>query len=109
MAPKKKKASGDAAKGEKIFKNLCAVCHAMTSHGTGPMLKGVVGSKPASKEGFGYSSALQGVSDKPWNQKNIDKYLKSPADYAPGNAMAFAGIANAKDRGDLIAYLASNA
>ena len=46
MAPKKK-AAGDAAKGEKIFKNLCAVCHAMNAHGTGPMLKGVVGSQPA--------------------------------------------------------------
>ena len=35
----------------------------------------------------------------------MDKWLKSPADYAPGTSMAFAGIANAKDRADLIAYL----
>ena len=27
MGGKKKKAAGDAAKGEKVFKNLCAVCH----------------------------------------------------------------------------------
>ena len=40
-----------------------------------------------------------------WTEANIDKYLKSPADYAPGNAMAFAGIPNAKDRADLVAYL----
>ena len=55
-----------------------------------------------------------------WTEGNLDKYLKSPADYAPGNfcyftsclillnlgnAMAFAGIANGKDRADLIAYL----
>ena len=26
----KKKASGDAGKGEKIFKNLCAVCHSLS-------------------------------------------------------------------------------
>ena len=51
----KKKAAGDAAKGEKNFKNLCAICHAMTSHGTGPMLKGVVGREPSTQEGFGYS------------------------------------------------------
>ena len=107
MAPKKKSA-GDAGKGEKIFKNLCAVCHAMTAHGTGPMLKGVVGSKAAAKEGFSYSSALKGL-DKPWTAANLNKYLKSPADYAPGNAMAFAGLANAKDRDDIIAYLTSNA
>ena len=30
MPPKKKKAGGDAAKGEKIFKNLCAACHSLS-------------------------------------------------------------------------------
>ena len=55
MGPKKKKAAGDAAKGEKIFKNLCAVCHSMSGHGTGPSLKGAHGSAPAAKEGFTYS------------------------------------------------------
>jgi cytochrome c553 len=25
--PPKKKAAGDATKGEKVFKNLCAICH----------------------------------------------------------------------------------
>ena len=109
MGAKKKKAEGDAGKGEKIFKNLCAVCHALNAHGTGPMLKGVHGSLPAQKEGFSYSGALKGLGDKKWTDGNLDKYLKSPADYAPGNAMAFAGIPNAKDRGDVIAYLKKNA
>ena len=104
MGAKKKKA-GDAGKGEKIFKNLCTVCHAFTAHGTGPNLKGVYGSDPAAKEGFTYSGALAGLKGKTWKDGTLDKYLKSPADYAPGNAMAFAGIANAKDRGDVIAYL----
>ena len=48
------------------------------------------------------------MKDKKWTEGNIDKYLKSPADYAPGNAMAFAGIANAKDRADVVAYLKAN-
>ena len=30
MGAKKKKAAGDAAKGEKVFKNLCAVCHSLS-------------------------------------------------------------------------------
>ena len=51
----KKKAAGDAGKGEKQFKNLCAVCHAIGSHGTGPALKGVFGAEPSTKDGFGYS------------------------------------------------------
>ena len=63
-----------------------------------------------------YRSASKSKGGK-WTDKNLDKYLKSPADYAPGksifmitydilgNAMAFAGVPNAKDRGDLIAFL----
>ena len=105
MPPKKKKQAGDAGKGEKIFKNLCAICHNFNSHHTGPNLKGVVGRNPASMEGFTYSSAWTGLSDKKWTEGTLDKYLKSPADYAPGNAMAFAGIPNAKDRADVISYL----
>ena len=50
-----------------------------------------------------FSGALAGKGK--WTDKNLDKYLKSPADYAPGNAMAFAGVPNAKDRADIIAYL----
>ena len=107
--PAKKKKAGDAGKGEKVFKTLCAVCHSMSAHGTGPNLKGAFGSEPASKDGFTYSSSLQDLKGKKWNEGMLDKYLKSPADYAPGNAMAFAGIANAKDRADVIAYLKANA
>jgi cytochrome c2 len=53
--PPKKKVAGDADKGEKVFKNLCAVCHSFNAHGTGPNLSGVIGSAVASKDGFGYS------------------------------------------------------
>ena len=102
----KKKSKGNAGKGEKVFKNLCAVCHAFGSHGaTGPDLAGLIGSAPGTKAGFGYSSAMTALSDKTWDAKNLDKYLKSPADYAPGNAMAFAGLPNPKERADLVAYL----
>ena len=57
MGAKKKKA-GDPQKGEKIFKNLCSVCHNFAAHGTGPNLKGAYGREPASAEGFTYSSSL---------------------------------------------------
>merc|ERR1711953_350447 len=90
--PAKKKGGGDADKGAK---------------GTGPKLQGVVGRPVASADGFSYSGALSGKGGK-WSEKTLDKYLKSPADYAPGNAMAFAGLANAKDRADVIPYLKSN-
>ena len=50
-----KKKGGDAAKGEKIFKSQCAICHAIGKHGTGPNLQGVNGRPIAEMEGFGYS------------------------------------------------------
>ena len=59
----------------------------------------------AAGEGFNYSSALQAKATLKWTDGNLDKWLKSPADFAPGNAMAFAGIAAGKDRADLIAFL----
>merc|ERR1719424_2453270 len=79
----KKKAGGDADKGAKVFKNMCAICHAMGANGTGPKLGGVVGRATATADGFSYSGALSGKGGK-WTEKNLDKYLKSPADYAPG-------------------------
>ncbi len=108
MPPKKKKIEGDAGKGEKIFKNVCAVCHSLSAHGTGPALKGAFGAQIATKEGFAYSGSMKELSGKKWNDSLLDKYLKSPADFAPGNSMAFAGVPNAKDRADLVAYLKAN-
>ena len=48
MAKKKGKKGGNAAKGEKIFKNLCSVCHSMSSHSTGPAIGGLAGTGIAS-------------------------------------------------------------
>lgn len=53
--PAKKKGAGDADKGAKVFKNLCAICHSMSANGTGPKLAGVVGRAVASADGFSYS------------------------------------------------------
>merc|ERR1712178_385600 len=105
MPPKKKKASGDAAKGEKVFKNLCGVCHSLSAHSTGPALGGIGGANIASSDGFSYSSALSSKATMKWSGANLDRWLKSPSGFAPGNAMAFAGIPSVKDRADLIAYL----
>merc|ERR1711988_174689 len=105
MPGKKKKASGDAAKVEKVFKNLCGVCHSLSAHSTGPALGGIGGSNIASADGFSYSSALSSKATLKWSAANLDRWLKQPSDFAPGNAMAFAGIPSAKDRSDLIAFL----
>ena len=102
---KKKVAAGDATKGERLFKNLCGVCHSLIRHETGPCLAGVGESNIASCEGFAYSEALTSRALDNWSAANLGKWLKSPSDFAPGNTMAFAGIPSAKDRADLVAYL----
>lgn len=80
------------------------MCHGIASHSTGPMIKGTFGNLIASKKGFTYSKSLTSKGVK-WTEKTLDKFLQSPADYAPGNAMALAGIPDSKDRADLIAYI----
>ena len=66
---------------------------------------GIGGANIASGDGFSYSSALASKATLKCSAANLDRWLKSPAEFVPGNAMAFAGIPSAKDRSDLIAYL----
>ena len=54
---------------------------------------------------FASSAALSSKATQKWTDATLDKWIKSPADFAPGNSMAFAGVASGKDRSDLIAYL----
>ena len=52
----------------------------------------------------------QGLApNKVWNAETLDGFLISPMKYIPGTRMPFAGIPNAQDRADLIAYLAKAA
>lgn len=71
----------------------------------GPALGGIGGENIASNEGYSYSSALSSKATLKWSDANLDKWLKKPSGFAPGNSMAFAGIAADKDRADLIAFL----
>ena len=109
MAKKKagKKAGGDPAKGEKLFKNLCAVCHSLSANSVGPALGGIGGQQVASSDDFSYSSALAQKATKKWSAANLDRWLANPGKFAPGNAMAFSGIPSAGDRSDLISFLSS--
>ncbi len=96
---------GSASSGEGIFRR-CAACHSVEpgERRVGPSLHGVYGRDVASADGFSYSAALQAVEGS-WNDENLDGYLASPAGFAPGTSMSFAGIPNEQDRADLIAYL----
>jgi cytochrome c len=94
----------DAAAGGMAFLQ-CADCHGPgTGDGVGPGLKGVVGRRAGSKAGFAYSPALA-KSAVVWNDTSLDNFLADPAKAQPGTSMAFPGVADPKERADLIAYL----
>ena len=100
-------ASADIAKGEAVFKK-CTACHTATpggANGTGPNIHGAMG-KPIGKiaPGFAYSPALAGKGGT-WGFEEMNQWLKSPRDFAPGTKMTFAGLGKAEDRANLIAWL----
>lgn len=97
--------TGDPASGNVIFAR-CAACHDLNtgSNRLGPTLKGVIGRKAGTAVGYTYSPALK-AKGVVWSPASLDTFLAAPTRYAPGNKMAFAGLPNAKDRADLIAYL----
>lgn len=99
-------AAGDAGAGKGVF-SRCAACHNAVKGGPnliGPNLFGVVGRKAGSAPGFSYSNGMKS-SGITWTPDKLDTYLTHPAQAVPGNRMAFAGISDAKQRADLIAYL----
>lgn len=99
--------AGDAVAGRVVF-NRCAACHAIDGpNRIGPHLDGVVGREKASVPDFAYSPALRAMAGQVWTPDALDAFLRNVRGYAPGTKMAFAGIAGAQDRADLIAYLQS--
>jgi cytochrome c2 len=98
-------AQGDAARGEKKFED-CAACHSLTAgeNGVGPSLAGVVGRKAATLDDYRYSPALK-RSNIVWSPQTLDNFIADPQKAVPANRMPYAGMTNASERADLIAYL----
>ena len=95
----------DVARGADLFDERCTMCHQREGGGQGPSLVGVVGRHAASLPGVNYSRALK-ASNLVWSQAELDRFLTNPTGVVPGTAMPLA-VPNAKERADLIAYLAS--
>jgi cytochrome c len=101
-------AAGDAAKGKTLFQR-CAICHRVDQsggNGLGPNLFGIVGRKAGMVASFNYSAAMKN-SGIAWSADKLDAYIEHPAAIVPGNRMAFAGISDAGQRADVVAYLAT--
>jgi len=99
------RADGDAVRGEARFQE-CAACHRLEAgaNEVGPSLHGVFMRKAGQLADFRYSPAMKrsGVT---WTAETLDKYVADPQAMIPANRMPYAGMANAGDRADLMAYL----
>ncbi len=98
-------ADGDAARGEIKFEE-CAACHSLMQgqNGVGPSLHSLFGRKAAEITDFRYSPPMKrsGIT---WTAKTLDEFIADPQKVVVGNRMPYAGLPDAGDRADLIAYL----
>jgi len=96
--------SGDVTRGRDLYES-CAGCHSLQHDRTGPRHCGIVGRRAAALSGFPYSPAMQS-SGIIWTRAALDRFLAAPTTVVPGTTMTYAGIAQPRDRQDLIAWLA---
>src|SRR5262245_6092610 len=100
---------GNAEEGAEVFKK-CRACHDVgpdAKNKVGPLLNGIIGRKAGTIDGFAYSDANKtaGSGGLVWTEDVLFKYLENPLTFMKGTKMAFAGLKDAQDRKDVIAYL----
>ena len=99
-------AAGDIAKGERLAKNKCVVCHTMQKGGEarlGPNLFNVLGGRAGSVESYKYSKAMTS-SGIVWDEAAFIEFLTKPSKFVKGTKMSFAGLRRATQRADILAY-----
>ena len=97
--------AADAVRGEKPYDD-CIACHSLQPgvHGIGPSLHGVFNRKAGEIADYRYSPALK-RSGIIWTADTLDAFIADCQQFLPGNRMPYAGMPDAADRADLIAYL----
>jgi cytochrome c len=99
--------AGDPVHGKAVYA-MCMYCHGIDANRVGPMHRGLFGRTAGTLPGYAYSAAMKkaGAKGLVWDAKTLDVYLTNPQKVVPGTKMLFGGIADARTRADLIAYLA---
>ena len=96
----------DLDNGRRAFAR-CRSCHTITEGGsnmTGPNLYGIFGRQAGIHPGFNYSPAVRDAGFT-WDGERLDHWLENPRTFLRGTKMSFAGIPDASDRRDVIAFL----
>lgn len=96
-------AHGDPANGERIHAR-CQACHSLARDRTGPRHCDLFGRRAGSVAGFDYSAAMR-HSGIVWNATTLERFLADPLGTVPGTTMGYAGVTDARERADLIAFL----
>jgi cytochrome c len=103
-------ANANVDNGRQLAQRLCSSCHTFDQGGSarvGPNLYGIVGNHHAHAEGFNYSNGMRAKAGEPWTYEALNVFLHRPANGVPGTRMAFAGVSQAAQRADVIAFLRS--
>lgn len=100
---------GDAKLGRQVYAQ-CVACHQVgkdAQAGIGPALNGIFGRKVGDVEGYNYSESLMRLRSNGmrWTFDKLDAYIENPRAFASQTRMGFAGLADPKDRANLLAYL----
>jgi cytochrome c len=103
--------TANAENGANVFKK-CRACHLVgdtAKHAVGPSLNNIIGRRAGSAEGYNYSDNIRelGLAGLVWNTESLGGYLENPKTVVPRGKMAFPGIADPRERADVIAYLKS--
>lgn len=88
----------------------CSVCHSVgpnASVGVGPPLNGIVGNRWGSHATFAYSAGMIAGREngRRWDEATLDAWIARPRSVLPDTKMQFPGLADAKARQAIIAYL----
>lgn len=103
-------AGADLVAGSKASEQ-CRGCHDLSStnqNRVGPGLHDVLDRRIASRTGFEYSGALAAHAGH-WTPDELFRFLRDPQLAVPWTKMSFAGIKDAQQRINLIAFLRANA
>jgi cytochrome c2 len=90
------------------FATSCSGCHRINdgySHRAGPDLYGLLDRGVASAENYAaYTPALKSLGGE-WNEQRLHEFLRDPQGVVPGTSMVCSGIADDRQRAELIDYL----